>query len=184
MMELRYKKLNYEEFLESVTLHINKVLKETDYNIILFPHIQSDYVPITDILKMININFVRKRISIAPLLQGKELESFKLYKDCDMIFGMRFHANVCAIALGKPTYGILSYIKHNQLYDEISMPHRKVDINEVNFKTKLASEVDRLISYNSSLNELVIEYQSVKDNLNKEMKKNLLNFRDFLKEVL
>ncbi|ONK23387.1 hypothetical protein BLX87_11000 [Bacillus sp. VT-16-64] len=58
---------------------------------------------------------------------------------------MRFHANVCAISLGIPTLGLISYPKHGYLYDEIGMPDRKTDINHGNFTATLENNVDRLI---------------------------------------
>lgn len=145
MSNIRYQHIGYERFLEIMSRQINRLLLETDNNIYLFPHIQSDYIALLDLMKLLKDEYVRTRVSITPIIQGRELDTFKYYQDCKFIFGMRFHANVCAISLGVPTLGLISYPKHGYLYDEIGMPDRKTDINHGNFTATLENNVDRLI---------------------------------------
>lgn len=184
MLDLRYKQISYQQFIKILSEQINHLLKKTKYNIILFPHIQSDYNPITDLLQLIDPKYVRSSVSVAPLIQKNELDTFKLYKDCDMLYAMRFHSNICAMSLGIPTYGLLSYPKHNQLYKEINMLHRKIDPNEIMFAKEIERETLKLIEDDGYLMGLKKEYADLKSEIDKEIRTNLSNINKFLQDVM
>lgn len=184
MANIRYNNIGYGRFLEIMAIQMNRLLSETDSNIYLFPHIQSDYTAILDLIKLLKDEYVRTRISITPIVLGRELDTFKYYKDCKFIFGMRFHANVCAISLGIPTLGLISYPKHGNLYDEIGMPDRKVDINHANFAAILENDINDLIyddhftlmlkrNYSQKMQEIKEEKEQIYNYLKTWLKKHL-----------
>ena len=146
MKEKRYDSLSYEGFIQLLAKQVNKICKDTSYNLILFPHISSDYLAILNLLDLVDDEHVRTRISIAPLIQGQELETFKYYLTCKLIFAMRFHANVCALSLGVPVIPIISYPKHAKLYEEIKAENWVLDINSETFSNKLEEQVSLLCS--------------------------------------
>lgn len=183
MENIRYKEISFQEFIKIMAENINKLLRLTDYNVFLFPHIESDYLPIINLLKHIDNNFVRTRISIAPLIQGQELESFKYYKKCNYIFAMRNHANICALSLGIPTAGLISYTKPGEIYKEIGLKERIIDINSVNFSSVISGEFEKIIInnidfteltnlYNETLNKIVKEKETLYFELEKWLTKN------------
>ncbi|OOP65974.1 hypothetical protein BWZ43_23405, partial [Heyndrickxia oleronia] len=137
----------------------------TNYNIYLLPHIQSDYIAILDILKLIKNEYARTRISIAPLIQGQELKTFRCYKDCEMIFGMRFHANVCSMSLGVPSLGLITYPKHGNLYDELGIPDRKIEIDNPTFFDRLEQELSNIIKNNRYCDMLNESYHEVREHV-------------------
>lgn len=162
MQEIRYSKRSYEEFLSDLSHTINKLLDEhEDLYIYLFPHIQSDYLAIVDLLKYVNNYYTRTRISIAPLIVDRELETFKLYKECELVVGMRNHATICAIGLGIPSFGMISYRKPELIYNDLNLNHRYLTIDDHNFKEGLYSEIKRVLT-DDAYKQLIMGEYSVK----------------------
>ncbi|MFS0817754.1 polysaccharide pyruvyl transferase family protein [Lysinibacillus sp. 1P01SD] len=142
MKETRYKNITYLQFLSIIGEQINRICKETNYNIIFFPHIISDYQAIMDVLPYIKNEYTRTRISIASLIQDEELKTFEYYTSCKTIFAMRFHANICALSLGVPVIPIISYPKHEKLYKEIAASNWILNINNDNFNTEISKQTE------------------------------------------
>ncbi|MCM3635945.1 polysaccharide pyruvyl transferase family protein [Paenibacillus camelliae] len=166
MPHIRYSHLDYKKYLSAIAKEIDRLLAETTYHIYLIAHIQSDYRAILELLDIVTSKQARTRISISPLVQGKELESFKYYKECDMVFAMRFHANVCSISLGVPTFGMISYPKHGIMYDKIGIPYRKCNLEESDFINRLEHEVQRVIESPDYLIELKKDYDKARSRVN------------------
>lgn len=139
MKEIRFddsvsNSITYDEFIEKYSNLLNKFLENNpDYQIVLFPHIYSDLKAVYELLEGINDRYDVQEVVIAPCLTGDGSEKyiFGLYKECKIIMGMRFHANVCAIAQNIPTIGLSSYRKIYDLYNEIGLKDRVVRINEL-----------------------------------------------------
>lgn len=156
MKEIRFNNdldnnISYEVFIERFANEINHFLnKHMNYQIILFPHIYSDLIAINDLLDKIDDRFRRTRIVISACLTGMGAEKyiFGLYKQCDLILGMRFHSNVCSIAQNIPTIALSSYKKIEDLYDEIDLKDRVIKVNKSGFELELRTKIE------SSLNDL------------------------------
>ena len=97
-----------------------------------------------------------------------------LYNQCKIIVANRFHSNLCSIALGKPTIGIVNYPQIENFYKEIGLCHNTVKINENDalesvksifsrFYDNQDSVVEEIVSvrdqvriiYNDSMNEII-----------------------------
>lgn len=50
---------------------------------------------------------------------------------------MRYHSNICSIAMHTPTIGIVTLKKHVELYRNIGMDDRLFNVNENSFSEKL-----------------------------------------------
>lgn len=145
MQEVRFSNkfensISYEEYLTEMALFINQYLDENkNYQFILFPHIYSDLTAISDLLTKINDIYRRNNILVAPCLTGNDSEKhiFGLYNQCEVILGMRFHSNVCAIAQNIPTIGLSSYQKISDLYKELNLSNRCISVTEKNFSVTL-----------------------------------------------
>lgn len=158
----------YNDFIDEFAEVINSyLLKNNGYQIILFPHIYSDLVAISDLLDKIDDKVRRKRIVVAPCLTGSGAENyiFGLYKKCDFILGMRFHSNVCAIAQNIPTIALCSYKKIHDLYSELDLLDRIVYVNKRGFNKKLVAKMQDTIE---NLDSLKYAYSKINQNLDKE----------------
>ena len=110
-----------------------------DLEFILFPHIHSDLKIVSDVFARLNDRLRRTRVKVAPYLMGAEGARyvFGLYRCCDLILGMRFHANVCPLGMGIPTVGMCNYPQIKHLYHEIGMSDGYVDVAVPGFSADL-----------------------------------------------
>ena len=60
-----------------------------------------------------------------------------LYRKSAVAVGMRYHSNICSIAMHTPTIGIVTLKKHVELYRNIGMDDRLFNVNENSFSEKL-----------------------------------------------
>lgn len=181
MNELRFVDIAYEEFLHVLSEQINLFLsKNKDYMIYLFPHVQADYNAILDLLKMLKNEYIRTRISITSIIQGEELNTFQKYSDCELILAMRFHANVCAISLGIPTIGLITYPKHGAMYGEINLSNRKIEINNKYFSELFEKEFNQLTEHQAKRTQQIEENEKTNQILQKQNKKHLKELKKWL----
>lgn len=159
MKEIRFSEkskedISYKEFIKKFANQLNTFLeKNENYNLIFFPHIYSDLLAIYNVIEEMYDPFRRLRITIASCVTGQNLEqyTFGLYNKCDCILGMRFHANVCAIAQNIPTIPLSSYKKINDLYEELELVDRIVNVNKVGFDKELELLLVDTITSNSEI---------------------------------
>lgn len=146
MIDIRFNNnLKYTDFINEMSIVINHFLDDRkEYNVILFPHIYSDLKAIYDLLEKIEDPIRRKKIIVAPLLTGMGSEEyiFGMYNKCDMIMGMRFHSNVCAITQNIPTIGLSSYKKIHDLYLELELLDRVIYVNKKGFHETLSNKIN------------------------------------------
>lgn len=172
MKEIRYRHITYEKFIKELAEVVNQILKKYNIDIYLFPHIQSDYTAINDLMKHIDNYFLRTRISVSSLVVGNELETFKHYKECKLVLGMRNHSTICAIGLGVPSFGMTSYPKPEYIYGELGLQERYLNISENDFFKKLHKEL-----------ELNLENENYNINIRKQYNETLERVIDQKEEV-
>ena len=149
MPELRFGEgdntLSRKGFTEAFSETCNRLLAEDNsLRLVFLPHIAMDLGFISDIVLRLNDKFTRTRVSIGPLLNGSATDGmyvFGMYRNFDLLLGMRHHASVCGIVAGVPTVGILNFGSHIADYHELGIPHRYVLANEKTF----AGELETLI---------------------------------------
>lgn len=172
--------LSWEDFIGHMAWLLENALEADDYlKIVLFPHIASDLDAISDLMSSLDDRFCRGRVLVAPLFHswyGCDV-SFSMYKQCELILGMRFHANVCPIALGVPTIGLATYPKLNDLHREIGLSDRLVDVRYAGFSNKLVEKIRQSIDKRDQL-------KSENLALIKDLRLRLNGLHDFLSQVL
>lgn len=124
----------FEMFIKQFSNTLNNIMEENkNINLVFIPHMYADIEIISKIINNIKDRFRRFRISLAPLLNGNLSGGeyiFGLYKKCNLILGMRFHSNVCAIAQNIPNIGMVTYHKHKYVFDEIGLSDRCIVFND------------------------------------------------------
>ncbi len=180
MKHIRFNKnLSYRDFINGLSDVLNRFLKKhNNYDLMFFPHIYSDVEAISDVVKMMNDRFRRSRITIAPYLSGENSENiiFGLYKKCDLILGMRFHSNICGIAQNIPTIGLSSYNKIIDLYGELNLNDRVVNVNEMGFERNLSKKIYNTLDNLTKIRDTYKYVNLVIDNINKSFLKKLDNW--------
>lgn len=174
-------RITYEQFTEEFASYINAILGlYKDVFIIFIPHISKDLEIATKVLSKVKDSHIRTRISFAPCLNGTITDGdyiFDLYRKCDLVIGMRYHSNVCSIAVNTPTIGIVNFLKHKILYDDIGMSDRIVASDETNFGAKL---LEKTKSSLNNLNGMKYENKLLLERLTLENEKYFKSINTFL----
>ncbi|MDD2494207.1 MAG: polysaccharide pyruvyl transferase family protein [Tissierellia bacterium] len=186
MQNIRFSKdnknISYNQFITGFA----EILKELDfdshknYNFIFVPHIYRDLNTIYDLMNQMEDKLRRKCVKVAPYLIGEKGHDyiFSLYKQADLILGMRFHSNVCAYALKKNVIGLSNYIQINNLYKDINS-NEFVEVNKRGFQEHLIKMIikhlkdkDKYTKLSEDiLNTLKVQAQQEYKKLNNWLKK-------------
>src|SRR5690606_14809421 len=107
----------------------------------------SDYHAINQLLVNINDYNIRTRIRITPFSQGDYgcNQIFSAYKNSSLVLGMRFHANVCSIAMNKPCIGIAALDRITNMYKSLHLSDRLVHVDR-EFSDELIHKVNYSIN--------------------------------------
>lgn len=118
-------------FVEQMQLLVNRVLEETSYSIVLAPHIYSDFKAINVLLEKVHHSHFRSRIVTTPHVQGDYgcNQIFSAYKNSNLVIGMRFHANVCSMAMNVPSLGIAALDRVTYVYESLGLPESAISID-------------------------------------------------------
>lgn len=140
--------ITWKGFLSQLASFLERSLvANPDLRIILFPHIFRDVLSIGEFMTHLDDRLCRDRIIVAPFACGWSAcdHVFSLYKHCELVMGMRFHTNVCAIAMGIPAIPLISYPKLYDLYEELDLIDRVVYANSQGFNEALGVVVRQLM---------------------------------------
>lgn len=117
------------------------------HDIVLVPHIFRDLDVIARIIAHLGDRLRRTRLLVAAYGSGDAvaLDTLGLYRSCDLVLAMRFHANVCPIGMGVPTLALNCYRQIEMLYDELGQRDRLIDVSAPGFAAPLAEAAARAI---------------------------------------
>jgi len=126
----------------------------------LVPHIFRDYEVIKDLFDQIADPIRRSAVSVAPYLLGDRGQSyiFDLYRQVDLVVGMRFHANVCAIGLNKPCVGLVTYRQISDFYEELNLTDFSVEVNKSGFLEQLIEKSDAQLDGTMQRPDTILPY--------------------------
>jgi polysaccharide pyruvyl transferase WcaK-like protein len=148
MAEIRFKNFGenngYENFCnEFATMLESLAKKDPEIHYFFFSHIFRDLTIVSDIISRLSDRLRRTRVSTAPYLTGADgaKHIFGLYQECHLFLGMRFHSNVCAIAMGIPTIGLCNYPQIDSLYEEVNYPNGSISVREPGFSNSLIKAI-------------------------------------------
>lgn len=120
----------------------------SDVEFIFVPHIFRDLEVITQTIRNLEDWLRRTRVSLAPYGCGDEAAKKVLsaYSSADLVLGMRFHANVCPMALGRNVLGLTSYPQIENLYRELGQTDRLIGVSWPGFRDQLVSAATRTVA--------------------------------------
>ena len=116
--------------------------------VVLVPHIPSDLTPLSHLLALLPARLQRTRLRVAPYLVGAPgaAKIFDLYRRASLVWGMRFHANVCPLGRGRPTLGLGCYGQVRDLYDELAMQDCLVEVTKAGFGQTLLAKSQQMLT--------------------------------------
>lgn len=131
MLNRKVGNINIELYKSELRKVIDFIITETDINLVFVPHIYSDIEAIYGILSGIDDFNIRTRIALAPFSNGNLAcnQAFSAYKNSMLNIGMRFHANVCSIAMQKPTIGLAALDRVLSVFESMCLPDNAVKVD-------------------------------------------------------
>ena len=146
---------NYLAYCQEFAQFIKKVLSDNQaYHFVFVPHIPSDLQAILDVLQYVDDCYCRRSVTIAPYLNGWNTPGdylVDLYRKASVSIGMRYHSNICSIAMETPTIGIVTLDKHVALYKSIGMQDRLFNVRTTPFKEALYERLSSVIANRETL---------------------------------
>lgn len=185
MPEVRFPGTNGKITYESFTEEFAKIIEELSFeykhnlNFIFVPHIFRDIKTSYDIISNINDKVRRKNVKVAPYLIGDKGHDyiFSLYKQTDLILGMRFHSNVCSYALKKNVIGLVNYVQISNLYKDINS-NEYVEVNKEGFTEEFKDKIRNHLNERESFENLS---NKVKKTLFEEARIEYMKLNNWLK---
>lgn len=140
---------SYEEYCMEMGEVIDEIVGEDEsIHLVIVPHIPSDMEACYDILRNVNDKIVRNNITVAPCLNGENTPGdyiVDLYRRSDLVLGARYHANICAIAMERPSIAIISLQEIMELHKNIGLENRVVYVNKGSFKKDLLEKIREML---------------------------------------
>lgn len=120
-----------------------------DHKFMFMPHIFRDFEVINQVLTVLPDRLRRTRVQVAEYGCGNAAAKAMLghYATADLVLGMRFHANVCPMALSTPTIGLNCYIQIENLYGELNLESRVVFVSKPGFAEATFQLANELIAH-------------------------------------
>lgn len=131
---------------------VQQVKADETISFILFPHIYKDMRVCADLLEILPDEIRRERVRVAAYDSGQHAAQliFGEYRTCDVILGMRFHANVVAIGHEVPTVGLNCYAQIQRLFNELTLSEHCVDVTLPKYSYILSRIVQRILKFPKS----------------------------------
>lgn len=146
------------------------------------PHIFSDIKFIYEVLEKIEDALIRERITIGACFNGKAtdgLVTFDLYRQCDLVLGMRYHANVVPIGMNIPTIMLGTLNNQINLCRDLNIFHRCVVVNEKGFEKLLEDKIWYALQ---NRDKLIQENRQINERLTRENAQYMLSIKEWLME--
>ncbi len=151
--------------------------------VIFSPHIYSDIDICSKIIYCLPDYFIRSKVSMAPYLSGfsgsKKIFS-EYYGSADIVWGNRFHSNICSIALNNQTIGLFNYVQIMNLYKELDQVNRLVNIKQLDFSEQLITKSISMLDSKWNLKESPEEAMKL---VKKQLSKFLPKAKNWLENI-
>ena len=132
-------RIEREAYLKEMRGFVQRVIDETDLGVAFALHIYGDIDAVKAILDGLNFYQVSDRVVIMPYAQKRfgADQIFSAYRNSACNVGMRFHANVCSLAMGRPTIGLVAAERSAAPHRSLGLEDGFVAVNEAGFGNRL-----------------------------------------------
>jgi len=164
------KNINFNFYQEELVKTIKYLCEYKKLKIVFVPHIYSDLQAISDVLIKLDDYIVREFVSVAPCVQG-DLGAkflFSVYKKSVITIGSRFHANVCSLAMGIPTIGLVSLDRVKYVYDQLAMSRFCV-LLDYDFSDDLINIIDTTLRTSTDIKRSLSADLTIRKKLSKRI---------------
>jgi polysaccharide pyruvyl transferase WcaK-like protein len=173
---------SYQSFLQEFSIFLRETtILFPDIKFIFFPHIYSDLKIISDLFEVLSDEIRREHCRVEAYDSNITFEDtvFNAYLKCDLILGMRFHANVLAIANKIPVIGLNCYKQIQALYSELGASEYCIDIKQLGFSKSLIEQVGYCLTKPQNVEK---EWQSINNKIIESREEASLHIYNWLKK--
>ena len=149
-----------------------------------FVHTPQDIETLNKIMNICGREHFRDNVVLAPYMPFFSCLATKFanyYAYCDLVIGMRFHANVLAMAVGIPVVGLAIHEQISGLYKEIGLNEHFIRIGEKAWINKLKVKIFSLLKNNRRYQE---EQEAVKKMIVTQHQKYILQLKKFFAKAI
>lgn len=145
MLKAKNNDLDIENYYSQLKIILDFIVNNLNLHIVFVPHIYSDLKSISKLLEYLDDDLIRNHITVGQCIQGflGADYSFSIYYYSEFVVGTRFHANVCSLALGKPTIGLVALDRITYLHNFFGLGENAFRI-ENNFSEKVIKRLQDL----------------------------------------
>ena len=150
--------------------------KKYNSEILLAPHLIRDLNFVCKLKDSFPNKFIRKNISMSPVMLGKlnAKKFFSIYKESDLIIGMRGHSVICGTGLKVPTIGLSSHPKVKDYFVYNNLKKYLINMSDKKFDSKIIDLTDEIFN----------DKEKIINELNELYKKNLAAINKFNDKIL
>ena len=143
-------------FISHILDTIEMIAEESSINVIIAPHIPSDYPIVLDVINNASKRtygksaLIRELFDINHCTRGYKQASnfFSLYSQADLAIVMRGHGAICSAGIGTPFVSIDAHPKVRGFMKDFGLGDYSISPNDVNFSSKLFMMSMSLLSDN------------------------------------
>ena len=138
--------IDEDTYYNEIRKVLQHILDITDLTIVFVPHIHGDLSATIKALQGLLDYSIRERVQVAPHVQsdkGADL-LFSIYKNSTLTLGTRFHSNVCSLAMGVPTVGLIAQPRVRAMYESLGL-HDSYVLLDGEFGDGLIEKIGRIL---------------------------------------
>lgn len=135
------------QFLRGLQSALEQLASEFKINIILTPHLTRDLKIISEFVSKLGKKFERSVLDTYGVLRGREYAPhfFEIYRQADLVLGMRGHSVIAAVGLDTPVIALASHPKVEGFMEECGLEEYIVDVRDPDLKDRIYSLSKRLL---------------------------------------
>jgi polysaccharide pyruvyl transferase WcaK-like protein len=146
-----------KHFISQILNAVELIAKEFPINVIIAPHIPSDYSIVLDVIndatkrKFGTSGLIRELFDINHCTRGYEQAGnfFSLYSQADLAIVMRGHGAICSAGIGTPFISIDAHPKVSGFMHDFDLENYSISPSDKKFSSKLHTMSIELLSNNS-----------------------------------
>lgn len=140
--------VSQESFVQGMAETASELLAlDEGLRVVFVPHIHSDLGLIAQVLECMPDVLRRRRVSVAPYLNGGEnwSEIFDIYRKASLVIGMRFHACVVALGQGVPTIAISTHHKVRGFFEDMRLLGNCMSLEGADWRDRLCARARSML---------------------------------------
>lgn len=109
---------------------VETLIERHALRVVLCPHLLTDLPVFAELVERLPARLVRESCTLTPVLKGAAAapDFFELYRQADLVVGMRGHSVICAVGVGTPVVGFGTHDKVTGFLDEVGLAAWGVDL--------------------------------------------------------